>query len=128
MCRRPLYFRGMRKKLAEWEQERIDAMKSSVFGRLFDDIINDVEPDYVLEELEWLDERFRKWGDLCFEDDDEMYEVLGDLFLDPIPVLVSVSFFDIWPYECLLFVSDHSEKRYRHPINTPNPMATSASV
>lgn len=117
MCRRPLYFRGMRAKVQEWDDERRDSMKSAVYAKLVDEILEDVEPEYAMEELEWLDERFTRWGDLEFTDEEEMYEVLGDIFTEPIPVSYGMFYFDVWPFHnSMLFVSKHSMKRYPRGI------------
>jgi len=91
MCRRSIYFRGMNNKVEEWEDERRDAITSTVFQRTFDEIIEiaqedaDNDPAFYIDVLADMSERFTKLiGQIEGVDisEDMFYELLNNPWIN----------------------------------------------
>ena len=84
MCRRAMYFKGMHKVVASWEQDRIDKRNEEVFGQAFDQIFEeDSDESYVTMESDseseaGSDDSWETW-------DEELTEVDEPEVLPQIP-------------------------------------------
>jgi hypothetical protein len=79
MCRSPIYFRGISKALETWEDERMDDHNQSVFTECLDALFEEFEtfemdPDDVLFELMFIEERFNTIVKNGYDPDDFMYD------------------------------------------------------
>jgi len=68
MCRRAMYFKGMHKVVASWEQDRIDKRNEEIFNQAFDQIFeeDEIDSDSESESEAGSDDSWETWdGELA---------------------------------------------------------------
>lgn len=124
MCRAPLYFKGMRNVVERWDKEREEKMIESVYARVFNEILEELEEgdgfdrfdaSLVMFALNHFDERFRMFtehDDWEF-DEDELYELVSDISIIITKQKIEWEIADILPNQKLLFVPKGKRSVYR---------------
>jgi len=94
MCRKPIYFKGMKVKISEWEDERIDNMFQNIFAESFEHVFDTHEENdgfstmFCMISVLLIEERLNKlrtlgnW--LTDSVDDEYIDLMVNDFETPI--------------------------------------------
>ena len=113
MCRQSLYFRGIRDHVAKWDSEKIEFRNQSVYNRIFDEIMEDLDEEDIddfdrslaMFSLMNLEDVYGRVNAMNWDvDEDTMYDILHQYMLQMTWSYEPIVYDDIMPHEKLLFV------------------------
>ena len=131
MCRKPLYFFGMRSRVGQWEEEREQAQYDNIYSKMFDNIIythmnrteeGDTDSEYdfdseweydsddLMEDLADFEKKINSFPtDLfsAYDEDGIMFLLEMDMITETQPTMYIDTFFKN------MFVSKHIIRRVR---------------
>ena len=126
MCRQTLYFHGMYMKVPEWEREKRELRNQSVYSRIFDDImadldecedVDDFDRSLAMFSLMNLDDVMKRITDMDWDLDEEtMYDVINEYMMDMRWEYGPVTYDDVMPHDKLLFVPKKPSAVPRVPV------------
>ena len=112
MCRGPMYFRGINKKIEEWEEEHRENLFQNVFEYLIEELLEDVNMT-TMPLLKFISERLQKIRDydMDLDEDDIDYFIFNDEleYYQTIPC-----FRDVFPWMKNLKISKHPSRIPKH--------------
>ena len=119
MCRRAIYFRGMKSKVAEWDNERHEQMLERVYARVFDEIVDDVEDDFgaamAMFSLREFGENFQKMRDLDGMTEENMFDMASNIFIEFVTENPPPEYDELRTFEHMLFVPKKKSAIQRSP-------------
>ena len=134
MCRRPIYFRGMKSKVEQWDGERREQVAERVYARVFDEIVEDIDDELsagiAMFTLYAFDEQFAKMKYIDDISEEELFEMASNIFIDWITENPPPEFDEIRTFEHMLFVPKkktaitHSLKTARVRSTRDSPIET----
>ena len=106
MCRKNIYFKGINKKIDDWEDEHREYIFQNFFEEKLNEILEDVNPFSMLL-LEFISERLEKIRNLdyIYDEDDIEFFILHDTIIEKYDIHD-----DIQPSKFLLNVSKHPQQ------------------